>query len=108
MNEDYIFKCFEEDKINDNEEGFHWRSHGRSAYIYFIENRSIIPIYAEMLGVNYLDILVYGETEYIKKRYYINDKSCEVISIDDRFRIQRLLIQWLNDKGLRHDIKAGK
>lgn len=106
--EDYIFKYLEEDKINEKEEGFHWRSHGRSAYIYFIENSSITPIYVEMPGVDSLDVLVYGETKHIERRYSINDKSYEVIPLEDRFRIQNLLLQWLNSKGLRHDIEIGK
>lgn len=42
------------------------------------------------------------------QRYYPADKRYEIISVEDRFRIQGLLVQWLSNKGLRHDIDVGK
>lgn len=105
---DYCFKEIEQDKIDHQVSGFHWRSYGRSFNIYFVENNSIVIIYAEMSGVNHLDILVYGETEHISKRYYPCQNSTEGIPLNERIRIQGLLAEWLANKGMRHDIKIGK
>lgn len=105
--EDIFLKLIEKDEMTSDKEGFHWKSHGRTAIIYFVENNSIVPIQAEMPGVDYLDILVYGETQHIERRYYLNDKRYEIIPVEDRFRIQALLVQWLKSKELRHDIDVG-
>lgn len=67
-----------------------------------------MPIYAEMPGVDYLDILVFGETKHIDKRYYIKEQKVEVIQHEDRLRIQGLLVKWLAEKGWRHDIMIGE
>ncbi|GAA0180874.1 hypothetical protein SH2C18_34930 [Clostridium sediminicola] len=107
-NEDIYLKLIVEDKINGDKDGFHWKSHGRTAMIYFVENNSIVPIEVEMPGVEYLDVLVYGEIEHIKNRYCIDNNKWEVIAIEDRFRIQNLLVQWLNSKSLRHDVYIRK
>lgn len=105
---DYVFKEIVQDKIDYNNPGFHWRSHGRSFNIYFVENESIVIIYAEISGVDHLDILVYGETESIDKRYYPQKNKSENIPIEERLRIQSLLVEWLANKGFRHDIQIGK
>jgi hypothetical protein len=105
--EEIYLKLINEDGINNYEDGFLFKSHGRTAMIYFIENKSIVPFEVEMPGVDYLDVLVYGETQHIKRRYIPDNKQWEVISIDDRFRIQSLLVQWLLSKGLRHNIMIG-
>jgi hypothetical protein len=102
---DYGFREIEQDKINYNNPGFHWRSHGRSFNIYFVEKESIVIFYAEMSGVKNLDILVYGEIEHISKRYYPCENRTESIPLEERIRIQRLLVDWLAKKGMRHDIK---
>lgn len=104
---DHGFKIIKEDKIDCCKAGFHFKSHGRAATIYYVENASVIPIYAEMSGVDYLDILIFGETKHIDKRYYINEQKVEIIQNEDRLRIQELLIKWLDEKGWRHDIMAG-
>jgi hypothetical protein len=78
------------------------------ANIYFVENQSITIIYAEMPAVKEYDVLVFGETEHINRRYYPNDHRVETIPIEDRFRIQGLLVDWLANKGMRHDIRVGK
>lgn len=46
--EDYMFKNIMEDKVDYHTPGFYFKSHGRGATIYFVENTSIVPIYAEM------------------------------------------------------------
>jgi hypothetical protein len=106
--QDYYLRLIESDNININKDGFHWKGHGRTAIIYFVENHSIIPIEAEMPGVDYLDVLVYGESQHIERRYYPEKKESEIIPLEDRFRIQSLLVKWLNKKRLRHDIKVGE
>lgn len=106
--QDYGFDYIRRDKISQKDNGFHWRSHGRSAIIYFVENSAIVPIYAEMPGVDYLDILVFGETHHIEKRYHIEENKVETIPMHERFKIQDLLVKWLANKGWRHDIKVGE
>lgn len=105
---DMGFSEIVQDKVDYHTPGFYWRSHGRSSTIYFAENESIVIIYAEMPGIDHLDILVYGETEFITKRYYPLENRIETISVEERFRIQSLLVEWLASKGLRHDIQIGK
>ncbi|CAN7503734.1 hypothetical protein LJR153_003531 [Paenibacillus sp. LjRoot153] len=94
--------------IDPNIPGFHWRDHGRGAIIYFVENQSILNIYAEMPGVKEYDVLVFGETEHLNKRYYPIERRIEIMPLDDRLRIQELLVQWLASRGMRHDINVGK
>ena len=106
--EDIYFKLINEDEINYNENGFFLKMHGRSAMFYFVENKTIVPIEAEMPGVNYFDILVYGETAHIKLKYYPENQRWVKLSLEERFRIQSLLVQWLSEKGLRHDIAIGR
>jgi len=106
--DEFAFKSMLEDKINPDEPGFHWRSHGRGAIIYYVENSGIVPIYCEMPGVDYLDVLVFGETEPLDKKYYLDAKKVEILPLEERHRIQGLLVQWLSVKGARHDIKVGK
>jgi hypothetical protein len=106
--QDYGFEYIKRDKIDPKEDGFHRRNHGREAIIYFVENSGIVPIYAEMPGVEYLDILVFGETRHIQKRYYVEENKVETIPIDERFKIQDMLVKWLASKGWRHDIKVGE
>ncbi|NOU93110.1 hypothetical protein GC093_07685 [Paenibacillus sp. LMG 31456] len=110
MNEkvDQGFKEILQDKIVLNIPGFQWSSHGRGANIYFVENQSITIIYAEMPAVKEYDVLVFGETKHINKRYYPNDQKVETIPTEERFRIQHLLVDWLASKGMRHDINVGK
>lgn len=103
-----IFRQISEDKIDLDTPGFYWRSHYRSAYIYFVENESVIPFYCELPGVNYLDVLIFGETEFIEKRYYPGGEKVELLPFEERLRIQGLLVKWLSEKGCRHDIKAGQ
>jgi hypothetical protein len=102
------FKEIQQDKIESTNTGFHWCSHGRGANIYFVENQSITIIYAEMPGVKEFDVLVFGETEHINRRYYPNDQRIETIPMEERFKIQALLVDWLANKGMRHDISVGK
>jgi hypothetical protein len=102
-----VFEQIEKDDLNITENGFHIRRHGRSATIYFLENLAVVPIYAEMPAVDYLDILIFGETQHIDRRYVLYEKRVEIISTDDRYRIQTGLIKWLSTNGLRHDIKVG-
>lgn len=106
--EDLAFKSLIEDKINPDEPGFHWRSNGRGAIIYYVENGGIMPIYCEMPGVKYLDVLVFGETEHLDKKYYLDGKKVEILAIEERLRVQELLVKWLSAKGARHDIKVGR
>ena len=106
--EAYYFELIQKDNINTEQEGFHWKSHGRTAIIYYVENNSVVPIEAEMPGVDTYDVLVYGETQHIATRYYPNEKKHEEISLEDRFRIQGLLVKWLDNKGARHDIMIGQ
>jgi hypothetical protein len=105
---DFGFREIEQDKVDFDTPGFHWRSHGRSSTIYFVENESVVIIYGEMSGVSHLDILVYGETVHLNKRYYPKVNRTENITIEERFKIQSLLVEWLEMKGLRHDIQIGK
>ncbi|MDQ6423618.1 hypothetical protein RB620_29845 [Paenibacillus sp. LHD-117] len=100
-----IFKSIKKDKIDLNCSGFHWVSHGRSGYIYFVENTNVLPIAIEMPGVDYLDVLVFGEIEHLSKRYNPKKYKVEELTIEERKRIQKRLVNWLNEKGLRHDLK---
>lgn len=100
------FNYIKSDGININNDGFFWKSHGRTAIIYFVENSSVVPIDVEMPGVDYLDALVFGETEHIRKRYYPTNTEVQDLSQEDRIRIQRQLAIWLNDRGTRHDIRV--
>ena len=105
---DHGFDEIQRDNISPNFSGFHWRSHGRGVNIYFVEGQSIVIIYGEMPAVEDLDVLVFGETEHINKRYYLGERRIEFIPLNDRFRIQKLLVEWLADKGMRHDISVGR
>lgn len=60
-----------------------------------------------MPGVKHLDILVFGETEHITEKYSLKAFQKTEIDIEERFRIQNLLVNWLESKGLRHDIQIG-
>ncbi|MFF2484256.1 hypothetical protein [Paenibacillus sp. NPDC058071] len=106
--EDRGFEAIQKDSIYPNISGFHWRSHGRGVNIYFVEGKSIVIIYGEMPAVKDFDVLVFGETEHINKRYYMNKQRIEIIPLDDRLRIQNILVEWLASKGMRHDISVGK
>lgn len=58
--------------------------------------------------MDYLDILVFGETKHINKRYYIEERKVEILSFEERIMIQESLMKWLSEKGLRHDIVGGQ
>lgn len=103
-----IFKSIIEDKINPKEPGFHWKSHGREAIIYYVENMGIVPIHCEVPGVDSLDVLVFGETKHLDKKYYLDGQIIEIQPHEERLRVQGLLVQWLAEKGARHDIKIGQ
>lgn len=45
-----------------------------------------------MPGVDYLDVLVYGQIQHIRKRYYIEERKSEVLSFDERIKIQGGLV----------------
>ncbi len=102
------FNYLEKDCIDIHSEGFHWKSHGRTAIIYFVEDLGVVPIGVEMPGVDYLDALVYGESRDINKRYFLKNHSIEVVTLDDRLRIQELLVKWLLDNSIRHNICVGE
>lgn len=104
----YIFKRIDEDLRINFQNGFYLKTHGRGGFIYYIEGKYVVPILIEMPGVPYLDILVFGETEHITHRYFPKIKKVETIDIKDRFKIQIKLVKWLEDQGIRHDIKIGK
>lgn len=95
------------DGMDEAEDGFYWKSHGRAAIIYFVEHSLVLPIDVEMPGVDHLDALIYGETKYLGKRYDLTHKVSHSIDPEDRMRIQQLLIAWLALKGIRHDIAEG-
>lgn len=96
------------DGVDPAQDGFLLKRHGRAMTIYFVENRTVLPIDAEMPGIAALDILVYGETISLKRRYRADTRQWEEIPAPDRFRVQHLLVQWLRDQGLRHDISVGR
>jgi hypothetical protein len=106
--DEHGFVEIQNDNIDPNITGFHWRSHGRGVNIYFVESQSIVIIYGEMPGVKEYDVLVFGETEHLNKRYYASERRIESILLDERFRIQNLLVEWLVSKGMLHDISVGK
>ena len=108
ISDEVVFNLIAEDKIDPIDVGFHWRSHGRGAIIYYIENLGIIPIYCEMPAVDYLDVLVFGETKHIENRYYLHKKTVEHLPFEERLRIQKLLVDWLSERGCRHDINVGQ
>lgn len=94
--------------IKDNPNpGFYLRTHGRGGFIYFVEADYVVPIAIEMPAVKEFDLLIFGETEHIKEKYYLMTNETMVIDTKDRFRIQELLVKWLKLKGLNHDIKIG-
>lgn len=51
---------------------------------------------------------VFGETEHINNRNFLSDHMIENIHLNERLRIQKLLVEWLASKGIRHDIRVGK
>jgi hypothetical protein len=106
--DELVLKTIDQDNINLKISGFHWKSYGRCATIYYVDNLSIVPIGCEMPGVDYLDILVFGETKHINKRYYIKERKAEILSFEERIMIQELLVKWLSEKGLKHDIVVGQ
>lgn len=57
---DRAFREIQRDTIDPNIPGFHWSNHGRGAIIYFVENQSIVNIYAEMPGVRNMMFLFFG------------------------------------------------
>lgn len=63
--------------INPNISGFHWRSHGRGVNIYFVESQSIVIIYGEMPAGRGYDVLVFGETEHLNRRYFLIEQRIE-------------------------------
>lgn len=106
--DELVVKRMVQDTINLEVSGFHWKSYGRSATIYYVDKLSIVPIGCEMSGLDYLDILVFGETKHINKRYYIKERKAEILSFEERIMIQELLVKWLSEKGLKHDIVVGQ
>ncbi|WP_239617927.1 hypothetical protein [Cohnella mopanensis] len=96
------------DNINPNISGFHWRSHGRGVNIYFVEGQSIVIIYGEMPAVREYDVLVFGEAEHLNKRYFLSEQRIESIPLDERLRIQKMLVDWLGSQGMRHDVSVGE
>ncbi|QHT59885.1 hypothetical protein GXP70_07925 [Paenibacillus lycopersici] len=107
-NSSYIFNSILNDLGESAVPGFHIKTHGRGGFIYYVEDEYIIPIAIEMPGVDYLDILVFGETEHIKTKYYLKSNHSETLILEERFRIQNLLVKWLEQKGKIHDIQIGK
>jgi len=105
---DLGFELIHNDEIDTQIAGFHWRSHGRGANIYFVDCQAVVIIFAEMSATKEYDVLVFGETQHITKRYYPLEHRYEIIPLDERLRIQGLLVEWLESKGMRHDIKIGK
>jgi hypothetical protein len=106
--EDYYLKLIEKDNINISRKGFYLRGHNNTGVIYFVENHSVTPIEIEMPESDYLDVIVYGEIQLIERRYYIEKKESQVIPLEDRYRIQALLLKWLDKKSLRRDLHAGQ
>jgi hypothetical protein len=101
--EDNTFKRIIESKIDYHTPGFYFKTYGRAGTIYFVEDDSIVvPIYAEWPAIKELDILIFGETKHIDKRYYIKEQIVEVIKYEDRVRIQGLLVKWLDERGWRY------
>lgn len=102
------FQSIIRDKIDPSQPGFHWKSHGREAIIYFVEGRGIVLIYCEMPAVAHLDVLVFSESKHIESRYYLDGRKVESLPSEERLRIQGLLVKWLSQQGVRHDIKIGQ
>ncbi|MFD2611608.1 hypothetical protein [Paenibacillus gansuensis] len=107
MEIEFSWRQIEQDKIGLDMPGFHWCSHGRVLTIYLVESESIVMIHGEMPGVKQYDVLIFDETEYISNRFYPNKKRVETIPQEERYQIQQSLVNWLEDRGIRHDIKVG-
>jgi hypothetical protein len=104
--DDLPFESIKKDNVILHQDGFVMVTHGRGGNIYFVEDQLVVVIGIEMPGVDYLDVLVYGELEYIVNRYDPIHHTAEQLSNEERERIQKLLIEWLALKGLRHDINT--
>ncbi|MBM7565519.1 hypothetical protein [Paenibacillus sacheonensis] len=99
-----LFDSISRDNVDLHKEGFVMVTRGRGGNIYFVEHQAVVVIGIEMPGVADLDVLVYGELQYIVNRYDPIRRTAEQLTIEERKRIQKLLIEWLALKGLRHDI----
>jgi hypothetical protein len=89
------------DKIHQLGEGFHFKPHGRSGYIYYVLEGKVVPIWFEMAGSDKYDVLVQAEPNEIFEFVYPEpeEASKELSAV-----IYGGLIAWLNKEGLRHDL----
>jgi hypothetical protein len=94
------------DNINLNNNGFYLRTQGRDGYLYFVEDSTVVPIDIEMPAVKHLDILIYGEPRFICKRYNFKNRRVEKLTIEQGLRIHKLLVDWLTEQQIRHDIQS--
>jgi|GEM_PF-743692 len=92
----------EKDKLQDMlpVNGFYMRSHGRSGYIYYIEDGNVVEIYWEVSGVPQYDILLsfYG----LKGWSY---PSSIPFAASEKEVIYDKLLKWLKEKNIRTDLE---
>lgn len=87
------------------ENGLYWRANGKTAHLYYVEDGKVLPIACEMPAVTHLDVLCFGETEHLDRWVYPNENE---IPQDERLVIQRRVVDWFAQEGMRHDIKVGE
>ena len=105
---EYTLSSILTDISEDTAEGFHIKTHGRGGYIYYKEDSSVVPNAIEMPAVQNVDLLVFGEIEHITQKYHLKSREIKTIEIEERLRIQNLLVDWLEQKNVKHDIQIGK
>ncbi|MDQ8005493.1 MAG: hypothetical protein REI64_11890 [Pedobacter sp.] len=81
-----------------SKDGFTFKSHGRSGYIYYTEQGTLIEIYVEMSGVKEYDMSVYFDEnlERFPNRTILNEDEKEIM--------RGKLLAWLDHKGIRNDL----
>ncbi|WP_343532976.1 hypothetical protein [Pedobacter sp.] len=79
-------------------DGFTFKSDGRSGYIYYIEQGTLVEIYVEMSGVKRYDMLVYFDEKL--KRF----PSESILNNDEKEILKEKLLSWFEKKGIKSDL----
>ena len=81
-----------------SKDGFTFKPDGRSGYIYYTEQGTLVEIYVEMSGVKEYDMLIYFDEslERFPNRSILNEYEKEVM--------RSKLLAWFDLKGIRSDL----
>jgi hypothetical protein len=90
------------DEVPINENGFHWRAHGRHGTIYYVENGKLLTIKAEVPSEkNNYDILVLGKADNLK---FWEFPEKQTISAKKAQEIEQKLLKWLHARNWKHEL----